>query len=114
MAKEVHQKLVTVEGAKKNYGVVVDTTDFSVNKEATEKLRAEMAKSVKDVGVYNGGGSLQSLQESCLEETGLPPPRRQWETDPYGPHTGLEYVQNWYKEMREKGDAGWKGLHWST
>ena len=73
-----------------------------------------MAKSVKDVGVYNGGGSLQSLQESCLEETGLPPPRRQWETDPYGPHTGLEYVQNWYKEMREKGDAGWKGLHWST
>jgi 5-oxoprolinase (ATP-hydrolysing) len=107
---------VTIDGARKNYGVVVDSSDFSVKNDETEMLRAQMAKERADVSAlaYNGGGDLKTLQEKCLEETGLPPPKRQWETDPYGPHTGLKYVQEWYKEMREKGDAGWKGLHWAV
>ena len=104
---------MTIEGAKKNYGVVVDPSDFTVKTSETESLRLEMGKASKSDNVYNGGGDLQTLQKTCLEETGLPAPKRQWELEPYGPHVALEYVQNWYKEMREKGDAGWKGLHWA-
>lgn len=43
VAKEVHRRLVTFEGAKKKYGVHVKE-DFSVDDGATEKLRAELSK----------------------------------------------------------------------
>jgi 5-oxoprolinase (ATP-hydrolysing) len=102
---------VTVAGAKQNYGVVVDPIDFSVKKADTEALRAEMAKVEDGGGAYNRGGDLETLQRNCLAETGLPPPKRQWDLEPYGPHVGLEYVREWYREMREKGDGGWRGLH---
>ncbi|KAM3072059.1 hypothetical protein ACMFMG_008520 [Clarireedia jacksonii] len=106
VALEVERKLVTLDGAKKNYGVVVKEDDFSVDKEATEKLRAEMKKlgGGKEV-IYDRGGSLEELVARCEEETGMKAPRPQWEKDPYGPHTGLEYVQNWYKEKRKT--LGW-------
>ena len=108
VALEVHQKLVTVEGAKNNYGVVVDTSDFSVRTDETEKLRSDMKAKRGDVPEYNRGGDLATLQETCLEETGLEPPRRPWEFEPYGPHTGLKYVQDWYKQKRQ--ENGWKGI----
>jgi 5-oxoprolinase (ATP-hydrolysing) len=108
VALEVHQKLVTFEGAKKNYGVVVDPEDFSVKKDETEKLREGMKTAQKEAPKYDRGGDLKTLQETCLDETGLEAPKRPWEFEPYGPHTGLEYVREWYKKKRE--ENGWEGI----
>lgn len=108
VALEVHQKLVTFEGAKKNYGVIVDPEDFSVKASETEALRAEIKASRATAPAYDRGGDLATLQETCLVETGLEPPRRPWEFEPYGPHTGLKYVQEWYKKKRE--ENGWEGI----
>lgn len=109
VALEVHQRLVTEQGARENYGVVVNMDDFSVDTDATKILRAGMAEA-RPAGwadvVYNRGGSLEELQKSCLEETALEPPVPQWLNDPYGPHTGLSYVQDWYRKMRQAG--GWQ------
>ena len=107
VAMEVARKLVTVKGARENYGVVVDGSTFEVDDEATRVRRAEIVgKRGKEYAgrVYDRGGTLAELSASCLEETGLPPPRPQWERDPYGPHVALPYVTDWYKTMREKGD----------
>ncbi|KAH7120882.1 Hydantoinase/oxoprolinase-domain-containing protein [Dendryphion nanum] len=112
VAREVHRKLVTVSGAAKNYGVVVRPSDFTVNEGATTELRQKMRDDRKGTGYteelsYDRGESLTSLMERCEAETGLKAPRPQWEKNPYGPHTGLEYVQNWYKKMREGGLDAW-------
>ncbi|KAH8661657.1 putative hydantoin utilization protein A [Tricladium varicosporioides] len=107
VALEVARKLVTIEGAKKNYGVIVSPTDYSINEEETKACRARIvaARDMKYVEkVYDRGGTLAELTASCLEETGLPPPKPQWEKDPYGPHVALPYVKEWYKVMREKKD----------
>lgn len=99
---------MTVEGAKKNYGVIVDPVDYSVKVEETEALRSDMKQKGGEKQIYDRGGDLATLQKTCFEETGLKAPVRQWEFEPYGPHTGLKYVQDWYKTMREKG--GWDGV----
>lgn len=105
VALETHRKLVTIEGAKENYGVVVDPADYSVMKEETIALRMEMSKmNAEGSSVYDRGGTLKELTKSCLEETGLEPPKPQWAKDPYGPHVALPYVQNWYKKMRVEED----------
>ncbi|KAJ4332267.1 hypothetical protein N0V87_008505 [Didymella glomerata] len=127
VAKEVHRRLVTFEGAQRNYGVVV-TPDFSVDEPATTSLRAEMSRQRRPEGNagdskltngaaeqaqggnhvgYDRGGTMSELIGKCKEETGLEPPRPQWERDPYGPHTGLPYVKEWYRWMREEGMGGW-------
>lgn len=115
VALEVHRRLVTLAGARQNYGVVVDASDFSVDQEATVSLREKMCKDravkegradVDDRG-YNRGGTITQLVANCERETGLQAPRPQWEKDPYGPHTGLEYVKEWYERMRREGMAGW-------
>jgi 5-oxoprolinase (ATP-hydrolysing) len=89
---------------------VVRPADFSVNEGATTELRQKMredrAKTV-DMEEYNRGGTIDELMAKCEEETGLKPPRPQWEKDPYGPHVGLEYVKKWYKTMREVGMEAW-------
>lgn len=54
---------------------------------------------------YDRGGSIEELIKNCKEETGMEPPRPQWEKNPYGPHVGLTYVKEWYKRMRKEG--GW-------
>ena len=109
VAQEVHRRLVTVSGAARNYGVVVRPSDFTVNEGATtdlrEKMREDRAK--LDLDGYNRGGAITELMAKCEEETGLKPPRPQWEKDPYGPHVGLEYVKGWYKKMREGGMELW-------
>jgi 5-oxoprolinase (ATP-hydrolysing) len=108
VAKEVHRKLVTVEGAAKNYGVVIRGKDFTVNEGATQELR-EKIRSLRSeeysLVSYDRGGTIEELLASCKEETGLEPPKYQWESDPYGPHVALPYVQEWYKKMREQ--KGW-------
>lgn len=104
---EVARKLVTVKGAKENYGVIVDGNTFAVDEGATKTRREEIVAArtkVYEGRVYDRGGTLVELTATCLEETGLPPPKPQWEKDPYGPHVALPYVKEWYKTMREKGD----------
>lgn len=107
VALEVHRKLVTVEGAKKLYGVVVDPDTYEVCESETTALRTELAAQNvdKEKPLYDRGGTLEELRASCLEETGHAPPEPQWIKDPYGPHVSVPYVKNWYKTMREKG--GW-------
>lgn len=110
--------------------------DFSVDEPATAALRESMARIHSDeqpggqnnqqphtaaaltngskqggasVG-YNRGGTISELLASCRQDTGLEPPRPQWERDPYGPHTGLPYVREWYKRMREGGMGVWDGI----
>ncbi|QSZ33452.1 hypothetical protein DSL72_005020 [Monilinia vaccinii-corymbosi] len=108
VALEVERKLVTMDGARENYGVVVNEDDFSVNIEETKKLRTDMRKLNEGKAlIYDRGGTMEELRERCEEETGMKPPRPQWENenDPYGPHTGLEYVQRWFREKRQM--RGW-------
>ena len=109
VALEVHRRLVSEKGARENYGVVMDMETFTADDEATRQLRAEMA-AARPAGwadvVYNRGGSLEELQRDCREETGLEPPVPQWGAEPYGPHTGLTYVKEWFQKMR--GSKGWR------
>ncbi|KAK8153194.1 Hydantoinase/oxoprolinase-domain-containing protein [Phyllosticta citrichinensis] len=108
VALEVHRRLVTFDGAKRKYGVVVDAGDFSVDAPATEALRATM-RAARPAGwsdvCYDRGGSLEEILAKAEEETGLKAPRPQWEHDPYGPHMNEVYVKEWFKTMRERG--GW-------
>jgi 5-oxoprolinase (ATP-hydrolysing) len=112
VAQEVHRRVVTVSGAAKNYGVVVRPSDFTINEGATAELREKIREDRKGTGwseeaSYNRGGTMREVIARCEEETGLKPPRPQWERDPYGPHVGLEYVKKWYGRMREGGMDVW-------
>jgi N-methylhydantoinase B len=71
VAEEVAQGLVTEAGAR-SYGVVL--VDGEVDAAATEALRSEMRSHHKETGLFNRGGSIDELRETCLAETGLPPP----------------------------------------
>ncbi|KAL3475832.1 Hydantoinase/oxoprolinase-domain-containing protein [Aspergillus californicus] len=111
VALEVRRRLVTIEGARDNYGVVVNPDGLGLDEVGTEALRKTMA--AKSHAVVNGdaleydrGGSLDELRESCFEETGLDPPSPQWEAELYGPHVSLPYVQEWYARMKEV--KGWE------
>lgn len=111
VALEVHRKSVTFEGARENYGVVVNPVDYSVDQAATDALRGKMKAerpSNESQELFDRGGTIAELRASCLEETGQAPPIPQWEKDPYGPHVNLLYVKEWFKLMRDRGD--WDGL----
>ncbi|EAU29428.1 conserved hypothetical protein [Aspergillus terreus NIH2624] len=109
VALEVRRRLVTVQGAREGYGVVVSPDDLSLNEAETEVLRRTLV-AARDAGgatdQYDRGGSIEELRKSCLEETGLPPPRPQWEQELYGPHVRIPYVQEWYARMRKQADGG--------
>lgn len=108
VALDVHRKLVTLQGARENYGVVVDPGDFTVEEGATAARRREMRVGGRgEERAYNRGGSLEQLVAKCLEETGQRAPRPQWVGEPWGPHVGLGYVREWYERMRERGYEGW-------
>jgi N-methylhydantoinase B len=74
VALEVEQGLVTRQGAR-NYGVVL-ADDGGVDDRATEALRAKLrdARGGQPLAVFDTGGSIASLRENCLAETGLPAP----------------------------------------
>jgi 5-oxoprolinase (ATP-hydrolysing) len=101
---------VTLDGAALNYGVVVNPHDFSVDQSATESLRGRKREERKklgyrnEIGCIDRGGTVSQLRTSCEEETGLKPPRPQWELRPYGPHAGLAYVREWFEKMRMEGE----------
>ncbi|KAE8155063.1 Hydantoinase/oxoprolinase-domain-containing protein [Aspergillus avenaceus] len=107
VALEVRRRLVSFEGARDNYGVVVNT-DYTVNEEETAALRKSIRDSRDALGQqpeYDRGGSMDELRQPCLKETGLPAPSPQWELDPYGPHVRLPYVREWFTRMRD--ERGW-------
>ncbi|KAB8073069.1 Hydantoinase/oxoprolinase-domain-containing protein [Aspergillus leporis] len=109
VALEVRRRLVTLDGARENYGVVVNPEDFSVFEDKTVTLRKTMKDARDALGQtpeYDRGGSMDELRASSVKETGLPSPSPQWELDPYGPHMRLPYVTEWFKRMREV--KGWK------
>lgn len=108
VALEVQRKLVTADGARSGYGVVVNS-ELGVDQDETENLRTRMRiarEQLQDMPFYDRGGGIEDLRASCLAETGLPAPTPQWELDPYGPHAGLQYVRGWYARMRQ--EKGWK------
>lgn len=108
VALEARRKLVTIEGARSGYGVVVSPEGFAVNEAETDELRTQMRLERAQLGeapVYDRGGSIEELSRTAVEETGLQAPSPQWEVELYGPHVGLEYVQNWYAQMKQQG--GW-------
>lgn len=73
VALEVKRGLVTRDGARLNYGVVL-TDAGTVDDAATSALRAEMAKSQDKNEIFNFGPSIDELRARCLAETGLPAP----------------------------------------
>jgi N-methylhydantoinase B len=73
VAEEVTQGLVTVQGAL-DYGVVIK--DGAVDEAETEELRAKMRAERVDTGLFNRGGTIEELRETCLADTGLPAPRQ--------------------------------------
>ncbi|KAJ5309048.1 hypothetical protein N7508_004427 [Penicillium antarcticum] len=108
VALEVHRKLVTIDGARRGYGVSVND-NFTVNEAETATIRNQMREErarLEKAPIYDRGGSLEELRGTCLLETGLKAPLPQWDTDIYGPHAGVAYVKDWYTEMRARKD--WK------
>lgn len=109
VALEVRRKLVTVAGAKANYGVVVNPETLEVEEAATETFRAdiEKAEAGRSLPLYDRGGTMAELVKNCKAETGFEPPAPQWEEDIYGPHVALPYVKEWYSKGREIGHDMW-------
>lgn len=50
---------------------------------------------------------MEELVKKCVAETGMEPPKPQWEGQIYGPHVGVKYVQDWYKRGKELGYGIW-------
>jgi N-methylhydantoinase B len=75
VAFDVEAGLVTMGGARANYGVVLKK-DFSVDSKATESLRAKLARKRGKTGIFNFGGSIPELKKRCKAETGLLPPKQ--------------------------------------
>ncbi|ENI10484.1 hypothetical protein COCC4DRAFT_156204 [Bipolaris maydis ATCC 48331] len=115
VAKEVHRRLVTVESAKINYGVIVDPKTFAVDEAATVRLRETMHHERAKTGytthdTIDRGGKISEVLARCEAETGIKPPMPQWEKKAYGPHAGLAYVKKWYETMSREGMKRWNEL----
>ncbi|KAI5358259.1 Putative hydantoinase A/oxoprolinase, hydantoinase B/oxoprolinase, hydantoinase/oxoprolinase [Septoria linicola] len=110
VALEVRRKLVTVQGAKHNYGVIINPKSLILDVGQTEALRAdvERAEAGKEAPLHDRGGTLAEIASRCKAETGFEAPVPQWEEEEvYGPHVALPYVQQWYKRGREVGYQMW-------
>ena len=68
---DVDRGLVTAGGARR-YGVVI--ADGAIDAGATEALRADMAGSRNDTGLFSMGGTIEEIKARSLEETHLPAP----------------------------------------
>ena len=73
---DVRRKLVTVEGALNDYGVVLDAGGKTVDGSATEQLRSETRASRGELLDFDFGRPIEELLSRCKEETGLEPPTR--------------------------------------
>jgi N-methylhydantoinase B len=72
VAMDVRRGLVTRDGARR-YGVVL-REDHSVDAQATERLRDEMARSRGELPMFDRGGTIEELKARCRAETHLDPP----------------------------------------
>jgi N-methylhydantoinase B len=72
VAGDVASGLVSQEGAAR-YGVVIND-DQSVDRDATEALRAKMREERGEVELFNFGGTIDEIKARCKEETHLEPP----------------------------------------
>jgi N-methylhydantoinase B len=72
---DVEAGLVSVAGAKANYGVVV-SKDMKVDEKATAALRAKARKKRGKTAIFDFGGTIAELKKRCMAETGLPAPRQ--------------------------------------
>ena len=70
---DVKAGLVTEEGAKKNYGVVLDKKG-ELDEKKTTALRARLSKKRGRTKLFDKGGTIPELKKRCKKETGLEPP----------------------------------------
>jgi len=71
---DVARELVSLEKARRDYGVVIDLQTIQVADTATRALREQMAKERGAVKTFDFGPPLHELLAHCKEETGLEPP----------------------------------------
>ena len=71
---EVARELVSLEKARRDYGVVIDSHTLQVDEGATHALRAQLAKERGPINTFDFGPPLPELLARCKEETGLEPP----------------------------------------
>ena len=75
VALEVTRGLVTVKGAKDNYGVICSESGI-VNWDATEELRNEIKETQPEqMPVFNKGPELEEILAKCKKETHLKAPK---------------------------------------
>ncbi|HEY3614792.1 MAG TPA: hydantoinase B/oxoprolinase family protein [Gaiellales bacterium] len=74
VARDVSFGLVTVAGAKANYGVVL-AADGGVDTAATDAERTRQRSERGDAQAFDFGPSLEETLANCLAETGLEPPK---------------------------------------
>jgi 5-oxoprolinase (ATP-hydrolysing) len=100
VAKETREKLVSVEAAKQRYGVIV--VDGKADIGATESLRTSMRseRGGHKAEMFNRGGTLKELLESCEAETGLPAPKLPSTRQLRGPVVKLPHILELQKQRR--------------
>ena len=111
VALEVARRLVTCEGARRGYGVVVELPAFRVDYKGTTELRERMrrerqedkANRARD-DIFNRGGTWEELKAKCFEETGLKAPRDPSEVNLRGPVTQFAWFRDWEKKKRHETD----------
>ena len=75
VALEVRRGLVSVDGAKRNYGVICDEAGV-VNADATKQRREQMrASQPEKAPIFNKGPDLNTILANCKKETYLSPPK---------------------------------------
>jgi N-methylhydantoinase B len=70
---DLESGLITKEGARR-FGAVITDDGFSVDRDATTKLRASLASPEKVPELFNFGGTIDEIVSRCERETGLVPP----------------------------------------
>jgi N-methylhydantoinase B len=73
--KDVRLRLVSLEKARSEYGVVIDPKTFSVDTQATEELRAQLRARRGEPKPFDFGPPLAEILRNCKDETGLEPPK---------------------------------------
>lgn len=71
---DVRKGLVSIEKARRDYGVVLDTTTLEPDLQATIALREQLRAARGAVPDFNFGPLLAEIIARCREETGLEPP----------------------------------------
>lgn len=99
MAKEVRQGLVCNPA---HYGVVLLETD-EVDSTATTGLRSSMSSAqnmLREQGLFNRGGTLAELADTCLVETGFQPPKPPSSRVLRGPIAQLKHITELHERRR--------------